>query len=152
MRRGAFGRRGTGRRPLHRGGRPCARARHALQARSPVLGRELGDRAVRHDQTGRRGCSQGVIGLRTVRFDRRGHERATGATAALGRRAGAIPLTPRQLEVLKLMAHGHSNEEIARRLGLQRNTVKFHISQIFRRLGVRNRIEAAARLLPEDRR
>jgi len=64
----------------------------------------------------------------------------------------AIPLTPRQLEVLKLMAHGHSNEEIARRLGLQRNTVKFHISQIFRRLGVRNRIEAAARLLPEDRR
>jgi DNA-binding NarL/FixJ family response regulator len=64
----------------------------------------------------------------------------------------AIPLTPRQLEVLKLMAHGHSNEEIARRLGLQRNTVKFHISQIFRRLGVRNRIEAAARLLSEDRR
>ncbi|HLW96940.1 MAG TPA: response regulator transcription factor [Solirubrobacteraceae bacterium] len=64
----------------------------------------------------------------------------------------AIPLTPRQLEVLKLMAHGQSNEEIARRLGLQRNTVKFHISQIFRRLGVRNRIEAAARLRPEDRR
>jgi DNA-binding NarL/FixJ family response regulator len=63
----------------------------------------------------------------------------------------AIPLTPRQLEVLKLMAHGHSNEEIATSLGLQRNTVKFHISQIFRRLGVRNRIEAA-RLLPEDRR
>ncbi|HEX4035805.1 MAG TPA: response regulator transcription factor [Solirubrobacteraceae bacterium] len=71
---------------------------------------------------------------------------------AWGAEPQAIPLTPRQLEVLKLMAHGHSNEEIARRLGLQRNTVKFHVSQIFRRLGVRNRIEAAARLRPEDRR
>jgi DNA-binding NarL/FixJ family response regulator len=64
----------------------------------------------------------------------------------------AVPLTPRQLEVLKLIAHGHSNEEIAGRLGLQRNTVKFHISQIFRRLGVRNRIEAVAQLVPDDRR
>ena len=64
----------------------------------------------------------------------------------------AVLLTPRQLEVLKLMAHGHSNEEIAGRLGLRRNTVKFHISQIFRRLGVRNRIEAVAQLVPDERR
>ena len=62
------------------------------------------------------------------------------------------PLTPRQLEVLRLMAHGHSNAEIARRLGLRRNTVKFHITQIFRRLGVRNRVEAVARLISDERR
>jgi DNA-binding NarL/FixJ family response regulator len=51
-------------------------------------------------------------------------------------------LTPRHLEVLELMAQGHTTEEIARHLGLRPNTVKFHISEIFRRLGTRNRIEA----------
>jgi DNA-binding NarL/FixJ family response regulator len=57
-----------------------------------------------------------------------------------------VALTPRQLEVLKLIAHGHSNDEIAARLGVRPNTVKFHISDIFRRLGARNRIEAVAQL------
>jgi two-component system, NarL family, nitrate/nitrite response regulator NarL len=57
-----------------------------------------------------------------------------------------VALTPRQFEVLKLMALGHSNEEIAGLLGLRPNTIKFHISDIFRRLGVRNRIEAIAQL------
>jgi DNA-binding NarL/FixJ family response regulator len=57
-----------------------------------------------------------------------------------------LSLTPRQFEVLRLIARGYSNEEIAAELGLRRNTVKFHISEIFRRLGVRNRIEAIARL------
>jgi len=57
-----------------------------------------------------------------------------------------VALTPRQYEVLKLIAHGHSNEEIAELLGVRPNTIKFHISEIFRRLGARNRIEAIARL------
>jgi DNA-binding NarL/FixJ family response regulator len=57
-----------------------------------------------------------------------------------------VALTPRQLDVLKLIAHGHSNDEIAALLGVRPNTVKFHISDIFRRLGVRNRIEAVAQL------
>ena len=56
----------------------------------------------------------------------------------------AVPLTPRQLEVLKLISRGYSNEEIAEQLDVRPNTVKFHISEIFRRLGVRNRIEAIA--------
>jgi two-component system nitrate/nitrite response regulator NarL len=58
----------------------------------------------------------------------------------------AVALTPRQVEVLRLVSRGYSNEEIAVRLDVRPNTVKFHISEIFRRLGVRNRIEAAARL------
>jgi DNA-binding NarL/FixJ family response regulator len=58
----------------------------------------------------------------------------------------AVTLTPRQVEVLKLVAHGYSNEEIAERLNVRPNTVKFHLSEIFRRLGVRNRIEALAGL------
>jgi DNA-binding NarL/FixJ family response regulator len=55
-----------------------------------------------------------------------------------------VALTPRHVDVLELVAQGYSNEEIAERLGLRPNTVKFHISEIFRRLGVRNRIEAIA--------
>lgn len=57
-----------------------------------------------------------------------------------------VALTPRQLDVLKLIADGHSNDEIAAQLGVRPNTVKFHIADIFRRLGVRNRIEAVAQL------
>ena len=57
-----------------------------------------------------------------------------------------VALTPRQFEVLKLISHGHSNDEIAELLGVRPNTIKFHISEIFRRLGARNRIEAIARL------
>ena len=57
-----------------------------------------------------------------------------------------VALTPRQLDVLKLMSLGHSNEEIADLLGVRPNTIKFHISEIFRRLGARNRIEAIAQL------
>jgi DNA-binding NarL/FixJ family response regulator len=57
---------------------------------------------------------------------------------------GAVALTPRHVEVLELVAQGYSNEEIAAQLRLRPNTVKFHISEIFRRLGVRNRVEAIA--------
>ncbi len=57
-----------------------------------------------------------------------------------------VALTPRQYEVLTLISHGHSNEEIAELLGVRPNTIKFHVSEIFRRLGARNRIEAIARL------
>jgi DNA-binding NarL/FixJ family response regulator len=59
-------------------------------------------------------------------------------------RADTVALTPRHVDVLELVAQGFSNEEIAAQLGLRPNTVKFHISEIFRRLGVRNRIEAIA--------
>jgi len=58
----------------------------------------------------------------------------------------AVALTPRHVDVLELVAQGYSNEEIAQHLGLRPNTVKFHISEIFRRLGVRNRIEAIAQV------
>jgi two-component system response regulator DesR len=60
------------------------------------------------------------------------------------------PLTPRHVEVVKLISLGYSNHEIAQRLGVRPNTVKVHISEIFRRLGVRNRIEAIAQLAERD--
>lgn len=58
-------------------------------------------------------------------------------------------LTPRQHEVVTLIAEGHSNKEIAFRLGTSDGTIKAHISAIMRQLGVRNRIQlllAAERL------
>jgi DNA-binding NarL/FixJ family response regulator len=52
-------------------------------------------------------------------------------------------LSPRQREILALVAHGRGNDAIAAQLGVSSNTVKFHIRELYARLGVRNRVEAA---------
>lgn len=52
------------------------------------------------------------------------------------------PLTPREIEVLQIMAAGLTNRQIAARLVLSENTVKFHVSSIFSKLGAVNRAEA----------
>lgn len=49
-------------------------------------------------------------------------------------------LSPRELEVLKLVAAGRTNAEIAERLWLSSNTVRSHVQRIMRKLGVRNRL------------
>jgi DNA-binding NarL/FixJ family response regulator len=51
-------------------------------------------------------------------------------------------LTERQVDVLRLLARGRSNKEIARELGITEGTVKVHLLSVFRLLGVRNRTEA----------
>ncbi len=53
-------------------------------------------------------------------------------------------LTERETQVLGLLAHGHSNREIARGLFISERTVAVHVSHIFAKLGVRNRTAAAA--------
>jgi DNA-binding NarL/FixJ family response regulator len=55
------------------------------------------------------------------------------------------PLSPRELEVLRLMASGLSNREIAVELVISTGTVKTHVHNICGKLGSRNRTEAAAR-------
>ena len=52
-------------------------------------------------------------------------------------------LSPRQREVLELLSLGMDNDQIAARLYISRNTVKFHVRTIYRRLGVHNRVEAS---------
>jgi DNA-binding NarL/FixJ family response regulator len=52
-------------------------------------------------------------------------------------------LTRRELEILKLMAEGHSNVQLARMLWVTEQTVKFHLSNIYRKLDVANRTQAA---------
>lgn len=62
----------------------------------------------------------------------------------------ALGLTPRQCSVLELVAAGLPNKVIAARLGVSDHTVKLHIHNIIRRLGVSNRTEAAARFYDDQ--
>ncbi len=55
------------------------------------------------------------------------------------------PLSERELEVLQLIAEGLTNQEIASRLFLSQNTVKVHTRNIYGKLAVNNRTQAAAR-------
>ena len=70
-------------------------------------------------------------------------------TQALLRSAPAEPtqefgLTARESEILKLLVEGLNNGEIAAKLTISLSTVKFHVSSIFAKLGVTNRVEAVA--------
>lgn len=55
-------------------------------------------------------------------------------------------LSPREQEVLKILATGKSNDQIARLLGISRRTVQKHLERIYARLGVENRTAAVGRL------
>jgi DNA-binding NarL/FixJ family response regulator len=64
-----------------------------------------------------------------------------------------LQITPRELEILGLVAEGLSNREIAARVFVSENTVKTHVSRVFDKLGARRRTEAvqiakASRLIP----
>ena len=57
--------------------------------------------------------------------------------------AAAIRLTKRELEILRLVSEGYSNSQLAQMLWVTEQTVKFHLSNIYRKLGVANRTEAS---------
>jgi DNA-binding CsgD family transcriptional regulator len=63
------------------------------------------------------------------------------------RRRGVARLTPRQRELLMLVAAGHSNAEIASRLFISVGTVRKHLDRIFDQLGVGSRTAAVAQML-----
>jgi DNA-binding NarL/FixJ family response regulator len=70
---------------------------------------------------------------------------APAAASQPGQRSGQRPadLTARELEILQLVAEGLSNSEMARRLWVTEQTVKFHLSNIYRKLDVSNRTQAS---------
>ena len=57
---------------------------------------------------------------------------------------GGLGLTPRELEVLRLVAEGRSNRQIAEELFISAKTASVHVSNILGKLGAANRGEAAA--------
>ena len=66
------------------------------------------------------------------------------------RRRHPIPrLTPRQTDLLHLVAAGHTNTQIARRLGLSEGTVRTHLENIYERLQVSSRTAAVTRAFPD---
>lgn len=70
----------------------------------------------------------------------------------LGRReVGADHLTPRELEVWALIAEGLTNRQIGERLDVGENTVKYHVQNLFMKLGVHNRTEAALKFAERGR-
>jgi two-component system nitrate/nitrite response regulator NarL len=71
----------------------------------------------------------------------------TFAAAVMPARGSMPPLpveelTPRELQVLRLMAEGQSNKAIARELGISEHTVKFHVNAILGKLNAQSRTEA----------
>jgi DNA-binding NarL/FixJ family response regulator len=75
------------------------------------------------------------------------HPDALAASAARGAAAPGTPLTPREREILELMAEGAPNRRIAAHLAISRHTVKFHVASILVKLGARTRTEAVATAL-----
>ncbi|MBV8258604.1 MAG: response regulator transcription factor [Actinobacteria bacterium] len=63
----------------------------------------------------------------------------------VGQHLGWVRLTSRELDVLRLVAEGASNRDVARALWLSDQTVKFHLANAYRKLGVSSRREAVAR-------
>lgn len=67
-------------------------------------------------------------------------ERPAGNPAAVA----SLGLTPREVEVLGLLAAGQANKEIARAMGVSPNTVKTHLARLYEKLGVTSRTAAIA--------
>ena len=66
------------------------------------------------------------------------------------RRRKPVPrLTPRQNDLLRLVAAGHTNIQIARRLDISEGTVRTHLENIYARLGVSSRTAAVTRAFPD---
>jgi len=64
-------------------------------------------------------------------------------TGALQSSARSFKLTPRELEIIRVIVDGHPNKAIASRLGVTEPTVKHHLTSIFDKVGVSNRLELA---------
>jgi DNA-binding NarL/FixJ family response regulator len=78
--------------------------------------------------------------VRTVHAGRRGIP--TPVAAKLAEHTPRIPLTPRETEVLQLVARGHSNAEVAAGIGRTEGTVKVHLKNILQKLGAADRTAA----------
>lgn len=108
-------------------------------AASPVASQTAGESAILTEWRARPDLIIAAVGeqLRSRQVSRSG-------TASGSRRNPALRLlTRRQLEVVRLIAQGKPNAEIATTLGMSENTVRIHVSAILKTLGLANRTQAA---------
>jgi two-component system, NarL family, response regulator YdfI len=130
----------------HLGGRPRIRAVIALAAEPYAVwtpeARRAGVRAaLRSDATSEElaaAIAATNAGLVVLHPDMAARSTATPS----GSSEGATALTPREIEILEMMAEGLSNRLIAARLAISRHTVKFHVASILTKLAAGSRTEA----------
>jgi NarL family two-component system response regulator LiaR len=105
--------------------------------------------ALRRTLAGESPLDQGLVMrlLRALSGEDAGR-RPLPATEARERR-GTLPegITPREVEVLRLLAQGWTNPQVAQRLAISRGTVKMHVQNIIAKLGVSDRTQAAVRAI-----
>ncbi|HXX13456.1 MAG TPA: response regulator transcription factor, partial [Candidatus Eremiobacteraceae bacterium] len=83
--------------------------------------------------------------LETIRAVHAGHKRVSPELAAeIAEHSADSTLTPREIDVLRLVGGGNANKEIAARLSLTEETVKAHIRNILGKLGANDRTHAVA--------
>jgi non-specific serine/threonine protein kinase len=111
--------------------------KQALTATRAALGPHQWDsrRRAGATRTSREAASAGIDYARQVVTDR-----STGGTGA----PPAVPLRPRELQVLQALAAGQSNKQIAAELGLTPKTVMHYVAEIYRKLGISGRAAATA--------
>jgi DNA-binding CsgD family transcriptional regulator len=85
-----------------------------------------------------------VPGLRLVRASESADVVLVLSTEVSAAADRDVPLTPRELEVLTLLAEGMSNKAIARRLGISVHTAKFHVAALIDKLDAVGRTDAVA--------
>ena len=92
----------------------------------------------------------------TIRRVARGEKRIApelvqrGLGAVLSERARAGPLSEREAEVMSFAVKGMKNQGIAEAMGIREGTDKFHLHNVFKKLGVKNRVELAVRARETD--
>lgn len=95
-----------------------------------------------------RGVAQGMVVFSSVHVAAaatqvvHGKVNGDGGNPAVVNDGGGEPLTPRESEVLRLLAQGLTNKQIAVELHISEHTVKFHVSTIYGKLGASSRAEA----------
>jgi DNA-binding NarL/FixJ family response regulator len=91
-----------------------------------------------------------ACGAHTVAEVAARHLRSLGVRTWQRGAAGGAALTDRERAIAQLIAEGASNPEIARQLFLSRKTIERHVSNVLKKVGVRNRAELAARVAGRD--
>jgi DNA-binding NarL/FixJ family response regulator len=85
---------------------------------------------------------QDAVG-RALEIDAGDTEQRNGSRQAPNNSHASQRLTRREVEILRLVAEGRSNRQVAQLLWVTDQTVKFHLGNVYRKLGLTNRVEAA---------